>query len=719
MKEQPNNSILFNFFLLGCEWATLCRNSMLYYDFHKGNILANKNGDLSVVDIDDVEIAKFPEEMQKYANGLINLYANFGMELGAAFRYGFINAAGKTGNVLYDIMYNNNKLTSLKSVAKIRKVDINTEHLNKIYTEWNTLIDNSFVKNITDNSYKYGEFSYIELMERNLDDYHKFKEIYINNTNLMKHEYQVYFANGIYSENNFDIAATALTLCQLEFSNQQYFLAAYYLILAREIILNNEVFSVSLKKDIRFGEHLFVSKFGQEKSQKLLDYIFHETMRLRIERGIENYFYEIWYWEDFTRENSIEDFSLERWYGCYVCLDCNNVGFFDEELSICGLCGAKKLNQISLQKYIEIKINLLKTKSNDIPGQVITDDTSLLEEIPNIDRASLLPAYIQMVCLYEQKKNYDVAIEIARRIEFFLKDNPNICDKKGYVIEKAREGGQLFYSPIEPNNLTKLFLEETENVKNDYESYICHKLCNLYKENGNDTMALEYAHKTICLANNSPRWLQQTYVIYAYSLIKTYYDNCKKHNESLMYSNILFTYSMLDKMDKELSKDTKSIDIDDTIEALVTIGKSNSEVGNLHPAYSCYILALKMHIYHYGCRHPETAMIYSSIAQLLAIKKVYDEAYDFWAISLILLEGCGIERYKSQVLKIETDISRCLSDSDYQGDLSAWKEEWLKEKVFNVFPERRFEKMENEENGLPKIEISKEDILKQYTVYNP
>ena len=717
MKEQQN--ILFEFFVLGCEWAALCRNNILYYDFHEGNILTNKDGELAVIDTDDVEIVKFPEKIEKYANGLMNLYTNFGMELGAAFRYGFINAAGKIGNILYDIMYNSNKLTILKNIDNIRNVETNPEGLIKMYTEWNALVDNSFVKKVTHGSYKYGEFSFIELMKRNADAYHEFKDEYKDNTDLMKHEYQVYFANGIYSENIFDIAGAALTLCRLEFYSQQYFLAAYYLNVAQEIIVTNEAYLKSLKEDMQCAGYLFVSKFGQEKTQRFLDYILHETMRLRIQRGISNHFYEIWYWIEFTRENSIEDFIVERQYGCYRCLDCSNIEFFDEKLSKCESCGSEKLMQIPLQEYIDLKVNLLKSNDNNIPEAVIADDDCLIDEIPNLDNVSLLPFYIQMVSSYEYKKKHNVAIELARRIEKFLINNPDICDKKGYIIEKARKGGQLFYSPISPNELLKLFLEETENVKNDYESYIYHKLCTLYREKGNDTMALEYAQRIIDLANTSPRWLQQHYVIDAYSLIKTYYDDVGNPKEAIMYANILFTYSMLDKIDNEYSKDTGHKEIKSTITALMNIGKSNANVGNVSLAYSCYILALKMHIYHYGCKHPETAMVYSDIAQLLAIKKVFDEAYDFWAISLLLLKNCGIERYREQISEIETYISRCLFETGYQGGLAAWKEEWLTEQVFKVFPEKRFEKRGNVENKISTIEMSKEEMIEQCVVYNP
>lgn len=711
-----NNNILFSFFRLGCIWEYLCQHNILYYDFHEDNFLFSKDGDFSVADMDDVEIVKFPEEIEKYANGLSNLYVNFGMELGAAFRYGFINAAGEIGNVLYDIMYNRNGMSAL-SITTVRKIDTNAETLSKIYSEWHSLVDDSFVKKITNKTYEYGEFSFIELMERNRNDYNEFKEKYKDNRDLLKHEYQVYFANGLTSENDFDIAASALTLCQIEFCNQQFFLAGYYYMVACERIVRNEAGLMSLKKDILYARYLFVSKFGQEETQRVYDYIFHETFRLRIQRSTENYFYEIWYWSDFSKDFLIEDYIKERSYGCYKCDDCNNIDFFDELIEKCGICGSKRIEKISLQEYINLKTNILTSEDTSASKKSFVDDTQNIE-IHELKSVELIPIYVQMLNTYAKKGEYDAAIELGKQVEAFLQSNPNVYDEKGYVIEKAKAGGQIFCSTTTPNEVLKLFLEGTENVKNDYESYIYYKLCVLYDKKNNCTVALEYAEKLIKLANCSPRWLQQRYVECAYLLMKTYYEDKGDKKEALIYSNILFTYDMLDKIDHELSQNINCNEIRDTITSLMNIGNSNAKAGNISLAYSCYILALRMHIYHHGCRHPETALIYSNIAKLLATKKIYDEAYSFWGVSLMLLESSKIERYKEQISEIEMDISKCLSEADYYGSISKWKEEYMTEQTFNIFPEKRFENRESPDNKMPSIEISREELFKEYVVYN-
>ncbi|NBI10912.1 tetratricopeptide repeat protein [Colidextribacter sp. OB.20] len=716
--EESNNNILFNFFLLGCEWAILCRNNILYYDIHGSNILLKANGDFAVVDMDDVEIFEFPKEIEKYANGLINLYTNFGMEFGAAFRYGFINVAGDVGCVLYDILYNKNELTTFNSTIRKRKVDINVESLTKIYAKWNALIDESFVKKVTNGKYKYGEFSFIELMERNSDAYNNFKEAHKDDRDLLKHEYQVYFANGLFSENDFDIVASALTLCQIEFLEQQYFLASYYFCVARERITNNEDCLMSLKEDISCAIYRFISKFGQDGTRRLLAYVFHESFRLRLQRSIINHFYEIWYWSDFAREHSIEDFIEERKYGCYKCHDCNNVDFFDEAIVECRSCGSKNIEQISLEEYISLKVASLISQNNDISKEVSVDHTNPKEKLPELNSVALIPLYIQKINTSERKNKYADAIELAICIEKFLHSNPNICDDKGYVIEKARTGGQIFYSTITPNEVAKLFLDGAENVKNDYESYICYKLCVLYEKENNRAAALEYARRIIELANCSPRWLQNGYIECAYELLKNHYDDMGNKKEALIYSNIIFTYSMLTKIDDEFSNDTNSSEIRDTITILMDIGKSNASVGNISLAYSCYILALRIHIYYHGSRDPETATIYHNIAQLFAAKKLYEDAYNFWSVSLMLLEGSKIERYAEQISEIETSVLNVLSESTSHVTLSEWKKEWMAERAFNVFPEKRFERKTSPDNEMPKREISMEELLKEYVVYN-
>lgn len=715
MKEQHNDRMLFNFFVLGCETAMLCRNNILYYDFHKDNVLFDKDGNFAVVDMDGVELLDFPEEIERYASGIINLYTNFGMEYGAAFRYGFVNVAGEIGEILYDTLYNKYGLTVIDDVENPREIDLNIENLRKVYIEWNELVDNSFVKKVTNGAYEYGEFSFIELMQRNETAYRKFKDIYINNIGLIKHEYQTYFANGIYSGNDFDIVGASLMLCQLEFYNEKYFLAVYYYFLALSNMLGNEDCKISLMEDFQHTTNILESRFGEKGFKRLYDYIFFETFKLRIERSIgNNYFFEIWYWLDFAKVNLVDDFTVDRQYGCYKCLNCNHADFFEKEIKKCELCESEELKVISLLEYISLKESLLMSEKDSFFGENITEDICSIAELPELDRISLFPMYIKIINICHHSEKYNDAIELAQRVENFLKNHPEICDKKGYIIEKAREGGQVFFSPTTPNKLAKLFLEETDNVRNDYESYILHKLCILYKENGNNVSALEYARKIIDLANNSPRWINQHYITDAYLIVQTYYANVGNHKNELMYANILFTYSMLDMIDNDYFDDNSHREKKNDVVTLVSIGKINANAGNVSLAYSCYLLALRLHIYYHGSRHPETAIIYSGIAQLLVRKKLYDEAYAFWSVSLLLLERSKIEQYRTQILETENIISKCLFEIGYQGSLSDWKKEWMTDSAFNIFPEKKHEK-----NDSSKVEISKDEMLKEFIVYIP
>lgn len=677
-------------------------------------MLLNKQGKLSVIDIDDVEIAEFPKEIEKYARGLINLYSNFGMDVGAAFRYGVLTATGKVGYVLYDIMYNNHQLSCLGNIHDVRDVNIEYSDLNKIFIEWNDLVKNSFVKKVTHGTYKYREFSYAELMERNLHMYVDFKEKYKDDIDILKHEYQVYFANAVCSENKVDTLRAALMLCQLEFLKQRYFLAAYYYFVARKISLENEEYMKAFEKEIMYAGGFFVSKFGKEEGERILNYVSYESLRLRIDRILVNYFYEIWYWEDFSRLNEIEKYTKERKYGTYVCLNCGYINSYEDKLNICEMCGSQKLKEISLEEYIELKKDMLDF---DKKGTIEEVDY-FKEEIPILDNIELLPLYIQIVNFHEKKKEYEVAIKKAKCIESFLKDNVDIFDEEGYVIEKAKVGGQLFYSSIEPNEMAKFFLNGNDRVRNDYESYICHKLCVLYEKINDKMLAVKYAEKVINLANNSPRWLHQSYVKHAYLIMKKYFDEIGEKKDYLMYSNILFMYNMLDKIDKTLIENIESNVVENIIEDIMDIGSCNEHLDNIFIAYSCYILALKLHIHNYGIRHPEGARIYSNIAHLSAKKKRYEDAFLFWSVALLLLEKSGIERYMNQIGEIEKNIEKYLIESGYQKDIDIWKKEQLTDEVFETYVQRTLENAYKKGKELKKIEITEKERYREYTVYN-
>lgn len=710
---------MFNFFILGCEYAKLCKKNILYYDFHKKNILFSDDGNFGVVDCDDMQIVNFPEEIDKYANAVINLYLNFGIQFGAAFRYGFICEAGEVGEVLYDIMYNQNELTCLKVVNKLREINTKSKNLVEIYEKWNELIDNSFVKEVTGQTNKYLEFSFIELMSRNSELYDEFKKKYRNNRDMMKHEYQVYFANAFNSENIFDLVGSAITLCQIEFLNHQYFLAAYYLTLAREEMITNEDCLDSLKEDFDFSVIRFINKFGEDEVNRLLKYVFHEVIRLRIQKGVCNVFYEIWYWSDFSKEHQIEDFILERLFGCYKCLDCKNIDFFDNDLDKCESCGSENLRQISFEEYMDVKMNQIQAEENENSDIENPEDTYAIDSIPELDTVDLIPVYIQMISSYEQKGDYDNAIDLAIRVENFLKNNPEICDEKGYIIENGCSSPKVFYSTITPNSLFKWFLDKTDSFKNDYESYISYKLCSLYTKKNDDIMALKYANIIIELANNSPRWLRQQYIYDAYSVKKSVSYRSKNKEDTLKYSNLIFIYDMLDKIDNNFQEYSDNSEISGTIKSLMNIGCSNSYANNTSIAYSCYMLALRIHIYHYGIRHPDTAIIYYNLGKLFAKKKLYEETYAHFGISLSMLEESRIERYKKQIIEIESTVSKCILEFNYKGSLNDWKKEWINNSAFNIFPERRFEKKESNKNSMPKMNMSKEELFDEFIVYYP
>lgn len=707
---------LFGFFRLGCAYAILCRNNILYYDFHNDNTIISDSGDITIIDSDDMERVSFIENLEKYAKGIINIYSNFGMDFGAAFRYGFTCVAGEAGRVLYDIMYNNNELTCLNQITDSRK--LNTQGLAEKYEKWNILIDDSFVKKVTNNTYKYREFSFIELMERNSDVYNDFKQKHKDDTSLLMHEYQTYFANAFYSENIFDFVGAALSLCQIEFFNQQYFLSAYYLVISREVMASNEDCLTSLIPDLQHATYPFVNKFGENETKQLLLYIFHEVIRLRIQKKFANPFYEIWYWYDFSREHLIDDFLSERSYGCYKCIDCNYLGFFDNELLRCESCNSDNVCQISLEEYLELKEIHSKCDEDSCENSDISD-VDATDNLPKLDNVSLIPIYFETISSYEKKLNYDKAIYFAKCVEDFLKNNLDICDDRGYVVEKANRFHKIFYSTIEPKQVLKLFLNEANDVKSDYESYVNYKLCVLYEKKGEYQMAYEYAQIIIDLANNSPRWLNYKYIRKACFIIKDFLDKLDNKIESLKYANFIFIYDMLDNLDGDFKKYDKNQEIYDTIHSLLNIGNSNADAENISIAYSCYTLALRMHIHHYGCKHPNSAIIYYNLGKLMISKKMYEDAYKHFAISLMLLEKSNIKKYKNSICKLEEMISEFLKESNYDGTLSDWKNVWMNDESFSVFPEKRLKKRDSDNNDSHIIEINLKELLNEFTTFFP
>ena len=89
-----------------------------------------------------------------------------------------------------------------------------------------------------------------------------------------------------------------------------------------------------------------------------------------------------------------------------------------------------------------------------------------------------------------------------------------------------------------------------------------------------------------------------------------------------------------------------------------------------------------------------------------------------WSMSLMLLEGSKIKRFAEQISEIETSILKLLSEATSHITLSEWKKEWMAERAFSVFPEKRFERKTSPDNKIPKIEMSIEETLKEYVVYN-
>ena len=721
MKDQHSiSATLFDFFLVGRDWAELCRANMLYYDFHEGNIIFSKDEGIKVIDIDDVKQIDFLNEMETYARGLSNLFTNQGMDYGAAFRYGFITVAGEAGRVLFDILYNNNGITPLNGPTVHRQTEAVAENLPETYAKWNALVDDSFVRKTTNGTYRIDEFSFIELMQRHAEEYNSFKATYKENDQLIQHEYQVYLANGLEKENDFDVISSALTLCQIECKNQVSCLSAYYYFVCRERIVNNKELLETLDEGFVYVSSLLLTKLGRERFEQIIDYVTHETFRLRLQNinssRLPNPYWEIWYWYDFSKAHSVDGFLENRQYGCYKCCDCNHIDFFDEvkgESICCASCCSKNTKQITLQEYTGLFASRLYDQAAH--DSVAHDNSpSVHAEIkgtlPKLDSVTYIPIYIDGIKQLERNYEYDEAIELSKQVLSYLQNSPSILDENGYVTDTSRRReGRILYSALDPSNVIKLFDVGDLPVRSDYESFFYYKLIDLYDKKGDRTSASEYAKKLIEIANCSPRWIQQQYIERAYELLHDVYEEKEDETGALTCSNILFTYHMIEAIGYNNSDDENP---DEVISQFLDIGTSNANAGNISLAFSCYMFALSKHIYHHGIRHPDSAIIYHLLAQVSVRKKLYTDAYKYWAISLMLLE-VRKEHFAELINDIEGCISNCLSETT-NVTLLEWKKEWLKEQSFNVFPEKRFKKPESTDTSLPRIDISQEELLREY-----
>lgn len=718
MKERD----FFGFFQLGCNWVDLCRQNILFFDFHEGNLIFDEDG-IKIVDIDDAKILEFPKEIEQFARGVIGLFINFGKEYGAAFRYGVCCEAGRIGQVMFDILYDKHGLTVVKSKCETseKQLTVSTEKLIREYANWNKIIEDSFIRKMTDGKYEYDVFSYIELMQKNEYAYQTFKRTYGANSEAINHECQVYFANGLSSGNDFDVISSALTMSQIAFNNDKLFISVYYLFAAHEKKVQNEKLFVSFDEIESFMATLIASKIGKDSFNNLMDYVTHETFRLRIERGLKNPYYEIWYWEDFSKEHSFDDYIMERQYGYYVCDDCNNVGSFDGILDICDSCGSSRVKKISTHDYIRLQVSNLtslqnedavnhKEEINDYSYSKIEDMST---ELPVLDSLAIC---VRRIIESEKKGHIQTAIELACSVESFLKNHPELFDEDGFVIEKPRTGGQIFYDLFDPTMLVKLFLDENEHVRNDYEGFICHVLCKLYKQNNDMENAVKYAKKTISLADSSRRWLFHVYVKEAYKTLSDYYQDNGDAQNALKYANIVFNYYILNTGEHILKETENHEVIDPFLTSIMSLGNINASAGNLSLAYSCFTFALRMHIYHHGCRHPDTAVIYHSIALLLVSKKLFEEAWAFWGVALLLLKDMKATRFIQQKADIEKAILASLEESRSQMTLSEWKDKNMTPIAFSVFPEKNFEKASKEE--IHTREMSPWDLKKRLVVYN-
>lgn len=675
-----SNNLLFGFFKLGTNVAKLCKENLMYTDYNDKNLLYDSDGNIILCDLDDMKNINFPKEIKTYAKSIMNLYTDVGMEFGAAFRFGFITSMGKIGEILYDILYYENNLTFLETSKSTKEYNINYDKIIKTYTKWKNLIENSFIKKHT-HGYEYEDYYFFDIMEKYYEEYKNFKKQFKNDMDLMRHEYNTYFANSLHSGNDFDLLASIITLCQIEFHRGKYIMASYYFFMIQELKKHyaDNLLLKHYEFEIGIVDTLFLEKFGTEKTVNILQNITQITLSLRM-RNLSYYainrYLELWYWSDYERENNIDNLTLKKEYSFFLCKKCGHFNLFETLRSTCITCNSNDIIKITRKKFFE----LLEEKTSK------SDKTYHIPKLPEPKSVEDLVEYIQIINTDIHNNEYSRAIELSKKVEKYINTNNKIKDENGYVIIKSSLAGNIFIDNDMPNILIKLFRISSDSVKSDYETYIYFKLCDLYDITNDIENSMKYANKIINIANNSKRWIQNRFYIFACEKIRDYYNKEHKFKEALEYTNIIFTLQLIDEFSEE--KDEKIIK--EHITNFIELGEQNLSVGNIFLAYRCYLFALTQHIFLYGIRHPNRAKIYLKIAELYAKIKQYDNAFSCYALAITLIRKESYGKKTELKEAIENSLHNCLLISNYKGSLADWEKDWLNDKVYNFFPEERF-----------------------------
>ena len=418
MKEIEYNKLLFGFYLAGCNIAQLCKNNIMYTDYHRKNLLIGEDGLVTFVDIDDAQIEDFPREIRKYARAIMNFHVNFDKDLGAAFRFGFVHTAGEIGQRLYNILYNDHELSCLLGEINKTEIDLDPIEMQKEYDEWNKLISDTYIYQAAHGGTQYDEYYYIALQQKNVELFHTSKSKYEENELVYRYEYETYLANSLRSGNKFDFYAALVTLAYAEFKNGNDILSLYYYAVACHEMQEQDDQYPKQSEMRRYVAAMFVRKYGRRKTNQAIINVLLETLYLRAHYATFNYYMEIWYWSDFHREHRIDELFEQREFVLYKCANCGFMGFQERRVNSCDRCASKEL----LIMEIEDKINALIEEHENKAEEKTKIDLPVLSSVETI------PIYCRTIMAHLANNELETAALLAKEIETYLDNHPEIID---------------------------------------------------------------------------------------------------------------------------------------------------------------------------------------------------------------------------------------------------------------------------------------------------
>lgn len=682
---------IFAYYGVGITVAKLCQKGILHWDLHEGNILFSSPYHASVADLDDVEFVPFPKEINQYASGIMNFFVHHDIKFGAAFRFGFIQAAGELGQRIFDILYNENDLTCLYKKTKNASVQsMDEESLNALYASWSSIIENSFInKHLTD-GYFYDEYSFLDIMRKHHNEYQRFKKDFAENLLLIKHEYQIYLVNSHKSGNIIDFASACVSLANIELDLNNDILSLYYFHLALENLdeLADPASIKVINNGIGYLKYKLFQKYGTDINI-MLNNVMMNTVRFRIKGIFHNLFTEIWFWSDYSNEYSVESLKIENNVTFYYCEKCGNLDICLDDSNICSKCSCSNLEELEHSIFFERLVQ-----------KTIDEESKKTEEpiivIPDLTSPEHLPLYLQAIKHCEKVQDIKGAIELCELMLGYINENPEIKDEFGYVlIKNIYKNGGIFREENDPSIVYKFFEMDSEYLRSDYEALLLHKLLLLYYCIDDHQVAIEHAKKIVEIANSSNRWIHSKYIETAYQMLHIAYKKKSLHEQALNCSQIMLLFKLIDE-----NKGKK-----DFLWEINSIGEDYFDVGYFGISHICFFHTLRNHIKTYGIKHPRSAVIYRNIAKLYQVKNQFEKAFAFYAIAWNVK---GQENDENE--KLKTAICDCITNAGYEKTFDELVNEWEKvsDSVFKSFNEERYVEKNGTEMG--KINLSSSDM---------